>query len=113
MNSRPRPDSDSSPRRMTRGHEAAGVVHLEHERRPLGGRRDADRVLRRRRPVLDRVRDRLAHRELHVVAGVGVEAEVGGGSFREVARLLQEAEIRPDRVLAALEVRHVPGVIGK
>ena len=56
--------------------------------------------------MLDRVRHGLAHGELHVVAGVAVEAEVRGGPRREVARLLEEAEVRLDRVLAWLEVDH-------
>jgi hypothetical protein len=57
--------------------------------------------------VLDGVRDGLAHRELHVVAGSAIQAEIGRGSLGEITRLLEESEIRPHSVLTWLEVHHV------
>lgn len=53
--------------------------------------------------MLDRVRDRLAHSKLHLVAVVVVEAELRGGALGEVTRLLQLMYVRVERVLARLE----------
>ena len=113
MNSSPRPDSDSSPRRITPRHEAPGVHHLEHERRALGQHRDPDRVPGRRGAVLDRVRDGLAHRELDVVARIRGEAEVRGRPLGEVTCLLEETEIRANPCSRGWKSTMVPCVDGK
>jgi hypothetical protein len=58
--------------------------------------------------VLDGVGDRLAHRQLHVVAGPVLETEVPRGALGELACPLQQPQIGAQEVLLWLELRHCP-----
>ena len=56
--------------------------------------------------MLDGVGDRLAHRQLDLVAGAVGEAEVERHALGELARLLEQPQVRAQKVLLWLKTGH-------